>query len=124
MTVIEAQAKPPGEDSSESAQRRRRVGWVALIFGLSAGAGFIFAPGDSAWPAACLRIGIVFGALWLCLPVRKRPAVWNQLSAGRLLALAVGAILVNRLKYVFPVIGILTVLIWILKPRLGRKTKP
>lgn len=115
-------AQPASEISSESVQRRRRVGWVALIFGVSAGAGFLFAPGDSAWPAACLRIGIVFGALWLCLPVRKRPAVWNKLSFGRLVLLAVGAILINRLKYLFPVIGVLTVLVWILKPRLDRKT--
>ncbi len=112
--VLENQTEDP---NLEPARRRRRVGLVAAIFGIAAGVGFGVAPENSAWPAACLRIGIVFGALWLCLPAKRRPKVWKNLSVGRLVALAVLAILVNRLKYLFPVIGVLTVIAWVLRPR-------
>ena len=112
--VLENQTEDP---NAELAKRRRRVGLVAAVFGIAAGAGFALAPENSAWPAACMRIGIVFGALWLCLPVKRRPKVWNNLSTGRLIALAVLAILINRLKYLFPFIGVLTVLAWFLRPR-------
>jgi len=115
MTItVEQQSQ---EANTELAVRRRRVGVVAGAFLVAAGCGFVFATENSAWPAACLRIGIVFGALWLCLPVQRRPTVWKSMSAGRLVGLAVLAILVNRLKYLFPVIGVLTVLAWILRPR-------
>lgn len=42
--------------------RRQRTGAVALICLISAVGGFLFAEPGSAWVAAALRIGIVFGA--------------------------------------------------------------
>lgn len=117
MTTVINQQTNDADATAELLGRRRRVGLVAAAFGIGAGCGFILAPADSAWPAACLRIGIVFGSLWLCLPVRHRPRVWKTMSPGRLIGLAVLAILANRLKYFFPLIGVLSVLALIFRPR-------
>ncbi|MFO0998909.1 MAG: hypothetical protein U0936_01090 [Planctomycetaceae bacterium] len=100
--------------------RRRRVGIIALACGLLSAFGLWGGYQDSAWPAACLRIGIVLGALWLCLPVSRRPTVWNGLGRGRLAVLVLMAVFVNRIKVLFPILLVIGIVIWIVRPKKRR----
>ncbi len=100
--------------------RRRRVGVIALACGLASIYGLWGGYQDSAWPAACLRIGIVLGALWLCLPVHRRPTVWNGLGRGRLAVLVLMAIFVNRIKVLAPILLIIGIAAWIVRPKKRR----
>lgn len=103
-------------------QRRQRVGLVTVICGLTAFTGFLFAPGDSVWPAAAMRIGIVFGSLWLCFPSGRRRAAWAVLTPGRLFLVAVAAYYASRLKYALPALGVLLLLLRFLRPPGQRRT--
>ncbi len=98
-------------------QRRRRVGLVTMICAITALTGFIFATPDAVWPAAAMRIGIVFGALWLCFPSTGRRAAWAVLTPGRLLLVAVAAWYASRLKYALPALGVLLLALRFLRPR-------
>ena len=100
--------------------RRRRVGIIALACGLLSAYGLCGGYQDSAWPAACLRIGIVLGALWLCLPVSRRPSVWNGLGRGRLAVLVLLAVFVNRIKVLFPILLVIGIAVWIVRPKKRR----
>ena len=100
--------------------RRRRVGWVALVCLCAAVAGLVTSTTDEFWPAAALRISIVLGALWLCFPTKTRPAAWAALTRGRIVALVIGAILMNRLKFALPFFGIAAAVIWFIRPRAKR----
>lgn len=100
--------------------RRRRVGWITLgCLGLSA-VGFVVAEEDSVWPAAAMRIGIVLGALWLCLPAKSRPAAWAAFTPGRLMVIVLAAMLINRVKFMLPLLAIAGILGWILRPKKRR----
>ncbi|MEY3175181.1 MAG: hypothetical protein RLZZ436_3095 [Planctomycetota bacterium] len=101
-------------------QRRRRVGLVTLVCGVTAAAGFIFATPDAVWPAAAMRIGIVFGSLWLCFPDGRRRAAWSVLTPGRLFLVAIAAWYASRLKYALPALGVLLVLLRFLRPPANR----
>ncbi|MFM7059471.1 MAG: hypothetical protein ACKO2P_21365 [Planctomycetota bacterium] len=101
----------------ELLQRRRRVGLVTLICGVTAVSGFIFATPDAVWPAAAMRIGIVFGSLWLCFPSGGRRAAWAVLTPGRLLLLAVAAYYASRLKFALPALGVFLLLLRFFRPK-------
>lgn len=100
--------------------RRRRVGWITLGCMALAVGGFATQEKDSVWPAAAMRVGIVLGALWLCLPARTRPAAWAAITRGRLLVIIGMAILINRVKFVLPLLAIAGVLGWLLRPKKRR----
>lgn len=100
--------------------RRRRVGWIALGCLLLAAVGFATSGTDSAWPSAAMRVGVVLGALWLCLPTKSRPAAWSVMSRERLAVIIVTAMLINRLKYALPLLAIAAVLGWVLRPKKRR----
>jgi hypothetical protein len=100
--------------------RRRRVGWTAVVCLCVATVGLTTSTTDNVWSAAAMRIGIVLGALWLCFPTSTRPAAWTVLTRGRLIALVIGAILMNRLKYALPFFGIAAAVIWFIRPRAKR----
>ena len=100
--------------------RRRRVGWTALICLCVAAVGLATSTTDTVWSAAAMRIGIVLGALWLCFPTATRPAAWTALTRGRLIAIVIGAILMNRLKFALPFLGIAAAVIWFIRPRTKR----
>lgn len=97
--------------------RRRRVGWITLVCFTVAIAGLAAGYGDSAWPAAALRISIVLGAIWLCLPTKRRSAVWSSLTANRLAVIVLTAVFINRLKFLLPILVIAGIAAWIIRPR-------
>jgi chromate transport protein ChrA len=100
--------------------RRRRVGWITLVCIVLAAVGFSTQPKESVWPAAAMRVGIVLGALWLCLPARTRPAAWEAITRGRLAVIILTAMLINRVKFVLPLLAIAGFLGWLLRPKKKR----
>lgn len=101
--------------------RRHMTGIVTLLCLGSAGLGFLFAAPGSAWAASAFRIGIVFGALWLCFPTKTRPAAWAMFSPMRLILLAVAVHYAQRLKWYLPAILVGILLYRMLRPRQRRK---
>ncbi|MDA1229579.1 MAG: hypothetical protein O2856_02270 [Planctomycetota bacterium] len=100
--------------------RRRRVGWMAILCLSVAVFGLATTEHDTVWAAGAMRIGIVLGALWLCFPSKTRPAAWAALTQGRLTAIVIGAFFMNRLKYALPFVAIAATVIWFIRPR-GKK---
>lgn len=111
---------PDSHPADSLVDRRRRVGIIALACGLASMFGLWGGYQDSAWPAAFLRIGIVLGALWLCLPVSRRPTVWSRLGRGRLAALVLLAVFGNRLKFLAPMLVVIGIVVWIVRPKKRR----
>lgn len=97
--------------------RRRRVGFVTVICGCLALGGFVFASPTELWPAAAMRIGIVFGSLWLCFPSGNRRAAWAVLTPTRLFILAIFAWYGRRLMVFLPAVASLLLVLRILRPR-------
>ena len=105
---------------SSSIDRRRRVGAAAVGCLALAAVGFFTATRDSAWPSAFMRVGIVLGSLWLCLPTSARPAAWTSLTRGRLAMIIVAAVAVQRIKFLLPIVAIGGILLWISRPKTRR----
>lgn len=97
--------------------RRRRVGWTAIVCICVAVVGFATTEENLVWAAAAMRIGFVLGALWLCFPTKTRPAAWAVLTQGRLAALVIGALLWPRIKSAIPFLAIVAILLWFIRPR-------
>ncbi len=97
--------------------RRRRVGWTALVCVCMAVVGFATEGKDCVWAAAAMRIGFVLGALWLCFPTKTRPAAWAVLTQGRLVVLVIGALLWGRIKLALPFLAIAGIVLWFIRPR-------
>ena len=100
--------------------RRRRVGWAAIICLGVAAFGIARAETGTLWPAAALRVGIVLGALWLCFPSKTRPAAWAALTNGRMAVLVIGVWFLDRLlrvKMALPFLALAGLLIWFIRPR-------
>ena len=100
--------------------RRRRVGWITLGCMVIAAIGFATQPKELFWPAASMRVGIVLGALWLCLPAKTRPAAWSAMTQGRLAVIILVAVLINRVKFMLPLLAIAGILGWLLRPKKRR----
>lgn len=98
-------------------ERRRRVGFVTVTCGILALGGFVFASPSDVWPAAAMRIGIVFGSLWLCFPSGKRRAAWAVLTPTKLFILALLAWYGRRLIVFLPAVAALLFVLRILQPR-------
>ena len=97
--------------------RRRRVGWTAMVCLCVAFVGFATEGRECVWAAAAMRIGFVLGALWLCFPTKNRPAAWAVLTQGRLAALVIGALLWPRIKSAVPFLAIAAIVFWFIRPR-------
>ena len=97
--------------------RRRRVGWTAMVCLCVAAVGFATEGRECVWAAAAMRIGFVLGALWLCFPTKNRPAAWAVLTQGRLAALVIGALLWPRIKTAVPFLAIAAIVFWFIRPR-------
>lgn len=108
----------------ELIRKRLIVGVISAGCLVSAAAAGLTGQLDTAWASALLRIGTVFGALWLALPTRRRPAAWARISGWRLVALLIFAVLLPRLKYVLPVLLVGVLIGWLVRPRRRRAQPP
>ncbi|MEO1524633.1 MAG: hypothetical protein AAFX06_04315 [Planctomycetota bacterium] len=90
--------------------------WLALAISIALFATAVFfwlASSDSSgefFAAACFRIGLVLGALWLAWPQLKRPARWLPASAPVIGVIGLIAIAAQP-RLVFPAIAIVGTLI-------------
>ncbi len=101
--------------------RRRRVGAIAVGCFAVAVVGFFTATKDSAWPSAFMRVGIVLGSLWLSLPAANRSATWTSLTRGRLAAIVLVAVAIQRIKFLLPIVAVGGILLWISRPKSRRR---
>ena len=105
------------EVNATLAERKYRVG-LAAVGCLTAGLiGLLLGHKDSVWAAACLRVGIVLGALWLCLPVQSRPSAWRFLTREKLAVLVIITVFLNRAKFLIPVLAIFGIIAWVVRPK-------
>ncbi|MBM4074203.1 MAG: hypothetical protein FJ267_00990 [Planctomycetes bacterium] len=73
-----------------------------LSLGLMAIAGLLWLSGiegnQEMWSGACLKVGVVLGALWLALPSLTRTQDFGTASAGAILAVIVVILMIGRTK--------------------------
>ncbi|MBW3541680.1 MAG: hypothetical protein KY476_15535 [Planctomycetes bacterium] len=70
------------------------------------------------WQGACLRVGLLMGALWLALPSKNREAAWANFSLP-MLALFVGIVVAvaMRPRIAIPLLIVLGLAALIIRPR-------
>jgi hypothetical protein len=104
---------------NEDDLRRRRIyvgllAIVALIGYVAVG----FYPGNDGLRGALLRVGLVMGAFWLALPTKTRPSAWKGMMSGWTApGLIITALVMPRLKFMFPVVAIIFLLAYFARPR-------
>jgi hypothetical protein len=108
--------------NDDAAVRRWLTGLLAIVFLIAGFAGWwwtgsVAQPGKVVWPAMCLRIAMVLGALWLCLPTRTRKTSWSGLTPMLLGGIIVVAALSDRMKPVLPWVAAAGVMGWLLGRR-------
>ncbi|HTM55509.1 MAG TPA: hypothetical protein VL175_15885 [Pirellulales bacterium] len=95
---------------------RPTIGVIAIVL-LAAGL-LLRDPSQATLSAACLRVGMVMGLLWLAHPQLERLPLWATVVGG-VLALAI----LRWPKLVVFVLPLALVL-WLLKPRASRTDLP
>lgn len=99
------------------AERKLRVGLAAAGCLIAGTVGLFVGTKDSIWVAACLRVGVVLGALWLCLPVQSRSSAWKFLTREKLAVLVMIAVFFHRAKFLIPVLVIFGIIAWVVRPK-------
>ncbi len=107
---------------------RSLVGAIAL--GLLAIAGLMWLLGlegsQDIWRGACMKVGLVMGALWLALPSITRNGELGRASWTAVLGAIVVALIIAKtkvsLKIVIPVLIAAAIAVRLLRPR--QKTRP
>jgi hypothetical protein len=104
---------------NEDDLRRRRV-YVGLlaITSLAGSVVLLFYPGNEGVQGALVRVGLVMGAFWLALPTKTRPAAWKGMMSGWTApGLIITALVIPRLKFMFPVVAIIVGIAYFARPR-------
>ncbi|MCP4787909.1 MAG: hypothetical protein GY903_34315 [Fuerstiella sp.] len=97
--------------------RRIYVGLLAFT-SLVGAAALLFYPGNEGLQGALVRIGLVLGAFWLALPTKTRPSAWKgMMSSWTVPGLIITALLIPRLKFMFPVLAIIVGIAYFARPR-------
>jgi hypothetical protein len=73
------------------------------------------------WTGACLKVGLVMGALWLALPSITSNPILGRATWASVLTVVAGAIVIAKIRIplhtVLPVLGALLFLVRFLGPR-------
>ncbi|MCP4171376.1 MAG: hypothetical protein GY758_11455 [Fuerstiella sp.] len=104
---------------NEDDLRRRRV-YVGLlaVASLIGAVVLLFYPGNDGVQGALVRVGLVMGAFWLALPTKTRPAAWKGMMSGWTApGLIITALVIPRLKFMFPVLAIIVGIAYFARPR-------
>lgn len=77
------------------------------------------APDNEGLQGALIRVGLLLGAFWLAMPTANRPSAWKVLPTSNwaIFGMIVSAVLISRLKYMFPVIAVFAGIAWFARPR-------
>ena len=116
-------------DSSTSQNitiNRALVGILASLMLVGAGVLWIFAGSQNMWTGACLKVGLVMGALWLALPTISRRGNLGQASLGAIVGfMAMILILTGKrvdFRIVLPMLIGAGITIMVLRPK--SKSRP
>lgn len=91
---------------------------VLSIICLVAGVALYFYPDSEGLQGALLRVGMLLAAFWLAMPTKTRPAAWKVLSSNwALVGAVVSAILMPRVKGMFPVFAVMIAVAYFARPR-------
>ena len=105
---------------------RALVGTIAVAMLGGAGVLWPFAGSQNIWIGACLKVGLVMGALWLALPTISRHGSFGQASWATVIgAIALLLVLTGKnanFRIILPMLVVVGGLIAILRPR--SKSRP
>ena len=108
---------PQKNPSTELIEKRVLVGILSIIC-LVIGVVLYFYPGNEGLQGAVLRVGMLLAAFWLAMPTKTRPAAWRILSSNwALVGAVISAILMPRVKGMFPVFAVLVAVAYFARPR-------
>ena len=83
--------------SQSVAINQKLVGTSACTMLVGAGLLWFLVGSQNMWTGACLKVGLVMGALWLALPSLKRKGSWGHTSWGVIvLTVAVALVLTGK----------------------------
>lgn len=106
---------------NEDELRGKRIYVGLLSIGCLVGAvvAVVVAPDNEGLQGAFIRVGLLLGAFWLAMPTATRPAAWKRLPTSNwaIFGMIVSAVLISRLKYMFPVIAVFAGIAWFARPR-------
>jgi len=111
---------------SEDELRSKRIYVGLLSVGCLLGAAMIeFYPVSELFQAALIRVGVLLGAFWLAMPTKDRPAAWKRMPSSNwtIAGLIFTAVLIPRLKYMFPVVAVVAGIAWFAKPRRSNSSR-
>lgn len=99
--------------------KRIYVGLLAIGCLVGAAATMILRPDDTGLLGALIRVGMLLSAFWLAMPTATRPAAWKRLPSSNwaIFGMIISAILIPRLKYMFPVLAVFAGVAWFARPR-------
>jgi hypothetical protein len=109
---------------------RTMVGLLALVCLGASLTIWLMGPTEQFWRAAFMRVGLLMLAFWLALPTRSRDAAWANVSPkiliGMALAIVVVAIRPNAVKVAVPILIVLAIVGFVLRPpdKQRPKTRP
>ena len=104
-------------DEDDLRSRRIYVGLLAIT-SLAGAVVLLFYPGNDGLQGALVRVGLVLGAFWLALPTKTRPSAWKgMMSSWTVPGLIITALLIPRLKFMFPVLAIIAGIAYFARPR-------
>ncbi len=106
-------------NEDELRSKRIYVGLLAIGFLIGAIAALVMAPDNEGLQGALMRVGLLLGAFWLAMPTKTRPSAWKILprSNWAIFGMIVSALLVSRLKYMFPLLAFFASVAWFARPR-------
>ena len=100
---------------------RTLVGAVTLVMLGGAGVLWFVAGSQDMWTGACLKVGLVTGALWLALPTISRRDQWGRTSwmavAGAMATALVLARIRVDIRLLLPLLLGIGVSVMVLRPR-------
>jgi lysylphosphatidylglycerol synthetase-like protein (DUF2156 family) len=100
--------------------KRPLIGVITLV---CLGAAVVSATLDrwnAASAAALFRVATVMGALWLAYPAFADRAVWQKFYRRVILILIVTAVFINRLRFFLPLLLVVLIVIWFVRPKKKR----
>lgn len=80
---------------------------------------------EDQFAAGFIRVGIVLAALWCAMPSRDREAAWARVSPWAVVGGILAAVLlVRHLRVLLPIVIVLSIAGYILRPRKHRTQRP